>query len=66
MTATTKGLSPGMTVVAVGVTVAYLLLAIAGGGGGFAAFFSNPAPIALTIVPFAQVGAALFTSGNAK
>jgi hypothetical protein len=41
-----------MTVVAVGVTVAYLLLAIAGGGGGFAAFFSNPARIALTSRPF--------------
>lgn len=55
-----------MTVVAVGVTVAYLLLAIADGGGGFAAFFSNPVRIAPTIMLFAQVGAALFTSGNAS
>jgi hypothetical protein len=34
--------------------------------GGFAAFFSNPARSALMIVLFAQVGAALFTPGNAS
>jgi len=44
-------------------TLAYLGLAILG-WGGFAAFFANPARIALTIVLFALSGAALFTSGN--
>jgi protein-S-isoprenylcysteine O-methyltransferase Ste14 len=49
-----------MTVVA---TLAYLGLAILG-GGGFAAFFSHPALIALTIILFALSCAALFTRGN--
>jgi protein-S-isoprenylcysteine O-methyltransferase Ste14 len=44
-------------------TFAYLGLAILG-GGGFAAFFSHPALIALTIVLFAISGAGLFTEGN--
>jgi len=44
-------------------TLAYLGLAVLG-WGGFAAFFANPARIALTIVLFALSGAALFTSGN--
>jgi protein-S-isoprenylcysteine O-methyltransferase Ste14 len=56
-------LNPKMALIAVGLTLAYLLLAIAG-AGGFAAFFADPARIALTIVLFAQVGAALFTRGN--
>lgn len=55
--------APVVAVVAVAGTLAYLLLAIAG-AGGFAVFFADPARIALTIVLFAQVGAALFTSGN--
>ncbi len=49
-----------MTVVA---TLAYLGLAILG-WGGFAAFFSRPALIAVTIILFALSGAALFTRGN--
>ena len=49
-----------MTVVA---TLAYLGLAILG-WGGFAAFFSHPALIAVTIILFALSGAALFTRGN--
>ena len=52
-----------MAVFAIVTTLAYLLLAIAG-VGGFAAFFSDPARTALAIVLFAQVGAALFSSGN--
>lgn len=44
-------------------TLAYLGLAVLG-WGGFAAFFANPARIALTIVLFALSGAALFTGGN--
>jgi protein-S-isoprenylcysteine O-methyltransferase Ste14 len=43
--------------------LAYLGLAILG-WGGFAAFFSHPALIALTIALFAMSGAALFTRGN--
>jgi protein-S-isoprenylcysteine O-methyltransferase Ste14 len=49
-----------MTIVA---TLAYLGLAILG-WGGFAAFFSHPALIALTIVGFVLSGIALFSSGN--
>ncbi|MBZ6075447.1 methyltransferase family protein [Microvirga puerhi] len=44
-------------------TLAYLGLAI-WGAGGFAAFFSHPARVALTIILFALSGAALFSSGN--
>ncbi len=44
-------------------TLAYLGLAILG-GGGFAAFFSHPALIAVTIVLFVLMGAGLFSSGN--
>lgn len=44
-------------------TLLYLGLAILG-WGGFAAFFADPARIALTIVLFALVGAALFSQGN--
>jgi protein-S-isoprenylcysteine O-methyltransferase Ste14 len=49
-----------MTVVG---TLGYLGLAILG-SGGFAAFFSHPALIALTIVGFVLTGVALFSSGN--
>lgn len=42
---------------------AYLALAILG-WGGFAAFFSHPALVALTVVLFALTIAALFSSGN--
>ena len=41
----------------------YLGLAILG-AGGFAAFFSHPPLIAVTIVFFALLGAACFTAGN--
>jgi hypothetical protein len=44
-------------------TLAYLGLAILG-SGGFAAFFSHPARIALTIAVFVMSGAALFSGGN--
>jgi protein-S-isoprenylcysteine O-methyltransferase Ste14 len=50
-------------IVTVVATLAYLGLAILG-WGGFAAFFSHPALIALTIVLFALSSAALFTRGN--
>jgi protein-S-isoprenylcysteine O-methyltransferase Ste14 len=50
-------------IVTVVATLAYLGLAILG-WGGFAAFFSHPALIALTIVLFALSGVALFTRGN--
>jgi protein-S-isoprenylcysteine O-methyltransferase Ste14 len=49
-----------MTIVA---TVAYLGLAVLG-WGGFAAFFSQPALIALTIVVFVLSAVALFSGGN--
>src|SRR4029077_3566670 len=44
-------------------TLAYLGLAILG-LGGFAAFFSHPALIALTVVLFVLSAVALFTAGN--
>ena len=44
-------------------TAAYLGLAVLG-WGGFAAFFSHPALIALTVALFALSGAALFAGGN--
>ena len=44
-------------------TLAYLGLAILG-WGGFAAFFSHPARIALTIAVFVMSGVALFSGGN--
>ena len=44
-------------------TLGYLGLAILG-RGGFAAFFSEPALIALTAALFAMSGAALFSRGN--
>ena len=44
-------------------TLFFLGLAVLG-WGGFAAFFSHPALIALTVVTFALAGAGLFSSGN--
>jgi protein-S-isoprenylcysteine O-methyltransferase Ste14 len=55
--------NPKLAVFTVAATLAYLGLAILG-WGGFAAFFSHPARIALTVVTFALAGAALFTGGN--
>jgi hypothetical protein len=51
-----------LTLITVG-TAVYLGIAILG-GGGFAAFFSHPALIALSVVLFALAGAALFAGGN--
>ncbi len=56
-------LTPKLALLAVGGSVAYLGLAVLG-WGGFAAFFADPARIALVIVFFALVVASLFTSGN--
>lgn len=44
-------------------TLAYLGLAILG-RGGFAAFFSRPALIALTVIVLVMAGAAFFSGGN--
>jgi protein-S-isoprenylcysteine O-methyltransferase Ste14 len=44
-------------------TLGYLGLAVLG-WGGFAAFFSHPARIALTLIVFLMAGAALFTRGS--
>jgi protein-S-isoprenylcysteine O-methyltransferase Ste14 len=56
-------LTPRLALFTVVVTLAYLGLAILG-WGGFAAFFSHPPLIALTIVFFVLVGVALFSGGN--
>jgi protein-S-isoprenylcysteine O-methyltransferase Ste14 len=56
-------LTPKLVFMTVVGTVGYLGLAILG-SGGFAAFFSHPALIALTIVGFVLTGVALFSSGN--
>ncbi len=44
-------------------TAAYLGLAVLG-WGGFAAFFSHPALIVLTVATFALIGVAFFAGGN--
>jgi protein-S-isoprenylcysteine O-methyltransferase Ste14 len=54
---------PKLVVFAVLGTLAYLGLAILG-LGGFAAFFSHPALIALTVVLFVLSAVALFSAGN--
>jgi len=54
---------PKLMLLAIAATFAYLGLAILG-RGGFAAFFSHPALIALTVALFLLTGAALFTKGN--
>ena len=51
------------SILAIVASLAYLGLAILG-WGGFAAFFADPARLALAMVLFAMVGAALFSSGN--
>ena len=55
--------APRLATVTIVGTLAYLGLAILG-WGGFAAFFSHPARIALTIAVFVISGAALFSGGN--
>ncbi len=52
-----------LAVIVVVSTFAYLGLAVLG-RGGFAAFFSHPALIALSIVLFVLSGASLFSKGN--
>jgi protein-S-isoprenylcysteine O-methyltransferase Ste14 len=56
-------LTPKLAFFTIVATFIYLGLAVLG-GGGFAAFFSHPALIALTIALFAISGAVLFSSGN--
>ena len=55
--------TPGLAVVTIVGTLAYLGLAILG-AGGLAVFFSYPSRTALTIILFALSGAALFSGGN--
>jgi hypothetical protein len=55
--------TPRLTLITIVATLAYLGLAILG-WGGFAAFFSHPALIALTVVLFALSGVALSGGGN--
>jgi protein-S-isoprenylcysteine O-methyltransferase Ste14 len=54
---------PKLILISILGTLVYLGLAILG-WGGFAAFFADPARIALTIVLFALTGAGLFSQGN--
>jgi hypothetical protein len=54
---------PRLATVTIVGTLAYLALAMLG-WGGFAAFFSHPARIALTIAVCVMSGAALFSGGN--
>jgi protein-S-isoprenylcysteine O-methyltransferase Ste14 len=56
-------LTPKLAAIAIVSSLAYLGLAILG-WGSFAAFFSQPALIALTVIFVALVGASMFTSGN--
>jgi protein-S-isoprenylcysteine O-methyltransferase Ste14 len=56
-------LTPKLVFLTVVGSLGYIGLAILG-SGGFAAFFSHPALIALTIVGFVLTGVALFSSGN--
>jgi protein-S-isoprenylcysteine O-methyltransferase Ste14 len=55
--------TPTLVLVAIVGTLAYLGLAVLG-WGGFAAFFSHPALIAITIICFVMTGAAIVSSGN--
>jgi protein-S-isoprenylcysteine O-methyltransferase Ste14 len=55
--------TPTLVLVSIVGTLAYLGLAVLG-WGGFAAFFSHPALIAVTVICFVLSGAALFSSGN--
>jgi protein-S-isoprenylcysteine O-methyltransferase Ste14 len=55
--------TPTLAVVTMAGTLAFLGLAVLG-WGGFAAFFSHPPLIALTIVVLVLAGVALFSGGN--
>jgi protein-S-isoprenylcysteine O-methyltransferase Ste14 len=56
-------ITPKLAFISILGTLVYLGLAVLG-WGGFAAFFSHPARIALTIATLALSGAALFSAGN--
>ena len=53
----------GLALMSVTATLCFLGLAVLG-WGGFAAFFSHPALIAMTVATFALAGAGWFSSGN--
>ena len=55
--------TPKLALFAVAGTLGYLGLAVLG-WGGFAAFFADPARIALALATFALTGMALFSGGN--
>ncbi|MEP9373893.1 isoprenylcysteine carboxylmethyltransferase family protein [Mesorhizobium sp. KR1-2] len=55
--------TPVLALFSIGGTLAYLGLAILG-KGGFAAFFGNPALVALAVILLVMAGVALFTQGN--
>src|SRR5262245_61565778 len=55
--------APRLVVSTILATLAYLGLPVLG-WGGFAAFFSHPSLIALTIISFVLAGVALFSEGN--
>jgi protein-S-isoprenylcysteine O-methyltransferase Ste14 len=55
--------TPKLALFAVAGTLGYLGLAVLG-WGGFAAFFADPARIALALATFALTGIALFSGGN--
>jgi len=54
---------PALAAFVILASLAYLGLAVLG-WGGFAAFFSHPPLVALTLVTLALIGASLFTTGN--
>ena len=54
---------PGLATINIAATFAYLWLAVLG-LGGFAAFFSRPALVALTVAVLVMSGASLFSAGN--
>jgi hypothetical protein len=53
----------GLAFVAIAATLISLGLAVLG-RGGFAAFFSQPALVALAVASLAMTGVALFSAGN--
>jgi protein-S-isoprenylcysteine O-methyltransferase Ste14 len=56
-------MSPKLAAISFGTVLVYLGLAILG-YGGFAAFFAEPALLALTVITVALAGAAVFSKGN--
>jgi len=54
---------PGLALITVAGTPAFVGLAVLG-RGGFAAFFSHPALVALAVITFVLAGVALFSGGN--